>query len=221
MLSTIKSKKHFAGELFREVKLKLRLNHPHLTHEEVIFRRIDLYRDESGGEDVERELDTLHHYTMHNEIGSFQSWREALVMAQMLHHGDTGLPSFAELMIKTGFSPGGEIEPVWEHTNQRGLVQSFHNSRVKALALNLFPDEGTFDVNLDRQNGIYNLGMLCLYGRDFSSNKLNALPSHIEDYRRVGLHWVDEIIRLRRDRGGLFRKPTGFEHDPFPVGLPD
>jgi hypothetical protein len=172
--------------------------------------RVMAIRDD---DEHEAELNQLRHYMWSHDIGSCQSWVEALWMIDKLHEGDAHLPSFNDMMAEGGYVLSHEFE------NQRGTCRMFDHGSVKNLELLLIEQEGTFDLNLSRNNGIYNLGTIFNYGMMGAKRGLVVLPPHIEDYRRVGLAWTAEVIKQRRARGGLFRKPTTNEGDPFPVGL--
>ena len=207
-ISTIKNRRHYAGELYREVKLSIRLDHPSLTFVETVQRLSEL----RGGDPLyDEEIDHLRHFTMSHDIGNFQSWRDARMMADMLHEGDAALPSFIQMMAN--FNIRHKFE------NSRGTVQIFTHDIVKNLELTLIEQEGTFDVNLGNSRGHYNLGALYRCGREYYGGLgLSALPAQVSDYRRVGLRWMNKMIEQRKARGGMFRKPIIDESDRYPLG---
>ena len=208
-VSTIKKRGHYGNELYREVKVALRLEHPELELPEIVMRLSALRQEgvtESG------EIDLLRHCMSSHEIGNFQSWYEALLMVEMLHEGDANLPSFDHMMASSAFEIKNQFQ------NQRGNILTFANADVKNLDLMLFDGEDSLALKMNNNKGWYNLGDLALYGR-MSIRRMSAMPPTVLDYRRIGLRWTQEVIRLRRARGGLFRKPIILEANPF--FLPD
>jgi hypothetical protein len=139
----------------------------------------------------------LRQYCWSSEIGRFQGWDEAVLMAEMLHEGGAGLPGLKALLAQFGWVFEQRFE------NHRGIILAYRNPAKDALRLTTVSGEGRIDLDLDRANGWYNLGSLA-HGEGKTPIDY---PSQAQNYQAIFVQWAQRLIDLRRARGGMFRKP--------------
>jgi hypothetical protein len=132
-VSTVKPSSHFAGELFREVKVSFRPAYPEGETPSSISAKINALR--GGNKDVwTEEMDVLHRYSSATEVATLQGWFESLLLVEMLHEGDAGLNPAAEMLLAGGFEFQHEFE------NWRGPFAVYRHKELNSLGVILSED---------------------------------------------------------------------------------
>jgi hypothetical protein len=136
----------------------------------------------------------------HQELGFGQSRFEAKRLIEFIREGDAGLPDLETMLRENNFTDR------FHHKNS----VTWQHSELKRL--NLAVTDESIYCRYDGTRGAFWYNLMHIEGTNVGHNMQSQHykfypPSVTGDHRRIGVRFIEWLIRERRERGGKFNVP--------------